>query len=429
MSNVLLKNSKICKEDGDIVTDILVKDGIIKEIGSDCGISFDTKIIDVKERYVLPGLIDLNCEICEPGYDHREDLKTASKSALRSGFTSLTASPNTDPVIDNRILVKHLKLLAKEKATVNIFPYGNMTKGGLSEELSDMGEMFNEGIVAISDGNKSVLDSFILSNIFNYANMFEIPVVTFCDHEILNNNGLVNQGYASAMTGLRGIPASAEEIYVARNIILAKEQKCKIHITKISTHGSVELIRFAKKMGVNISCDTCPRYIILNEEKLIDYNTYYKVLPPLRSESDNAAILEGLKDGTIDAISTGHSPEHEATKKREFESASFGFSGLEPAFLVCYNNLVLSGDLTLYQLVNKMSKNAYDIVKIKNKGSIVEGNDADLFIFDDKAITVVDEKKLGSKAKYSVYHNMELKGAVDMAIIGGKIAYDREEDF
>ncbi len=424
MSNILLKNAKICREDGDIVTDILVRDGIIKEIGKDCGISFDTKIIEVNERYVLPGLIDLNCEVCEPGFDYREDLKSVSLGAARSGFTSLTASPHTDPVIDNRILVKHLKILAKEKSVVNIFPYGDMTKDGMGEELSDMGEMYNEGIVAISDGNKSVVDSFILSNVLNYANMFDLPVITFCDSRLLNDKGIVNDGLASTMTGLKGIPASAEEVYVARNLILANERKCKIHITKVSTAGSVELIRFGKKMGVEISADTCPQYITFNEKQLIDYDTYYKMLPPLRRESDNVALIKGLMDGTIDAISTGHYPEHGATKKIEFESASFGFSGIEPAFLVCYNKLVVDGHLSLFELVNKMSKNAYDIVKIKNKGVITEGYDADIFIFDDKAETVVDEKTLLSKAKYSVYNGMELKGSVDLTIVGGRIVFD-----
>ncbi len=427
MSNILLKNAKICNEEGDVIKDILIRDGIIKEIGDECGICFDTKIIDLEQKYVLPGLIDLNCEVCEPGYDYREDLKSVSLSAAKSGFTSLTASPHTDPCIDNRILVKHLKMLAKEKSIVNIFPYGNMTKEGKSEELSEMGEMYNEGIVAISDGNKSVVDNFMLSNIFNYAKMFDIPIITFCDNEMLSGNGVVNDGYASTMTGLKGIPASAEEVYVARNLILAKEQKCKIHITKVSTAGSVELIRFAKKMGVQISADTCPQYITFNEENLIDYNTYYKMLPPLRSQRDNEALIEALVDGTIDAISTGHFPEHEATKKIEFESASFGFSGLEPAFLVAYNELVLRGHMSLFELTKKMSKNAYDIVKIKNKGVIAEGYDADLFVFDEKPDTVVDEKELLSKAKYSVYNEMMLKGSVNLTIVGGKIVYDINE--
>ncbi len=425
MGNILLQNAKICYEDGDIVTSILVKDGIIKEISDDCHISFDTKIIDLKGKYVLPGLIDLNCEVCEPGYDYREDLRSASLSAAKSGFTSLTASPNTDPIIDNKIVVKHLKMLAKEKSIVNIFPYGHMTRGGENKELSEMGEMYKEGIVAISDGNKSVDDSFILSNIFNYAKMFDIPIITYCEDNALNNNGLVNEGYASALTGLRGVSPSCEEVYVSRNIILAQAKKCKVHITKVTTEGSVELIRMAKKLGIDISCDTCPQYIIFDEEKVLDYNTYYKMSPPLRTKIDNEAIIKGLIDGTIDTISTGHAPENLDTKKKEFESASFGFSGLEPAFLVCYNNLVVNNHLTLYELVKKMSKTAYDILKIKNKGVIKEGIDADLFVFDDTSETVVDEKKLGTKAKYSIYNNMTLKGSVDMTIVGGHIIYTR----
>ncbi len=426
MDNILLKNAKICDESGDYISDILIVDGKISQISKDCHFSFDTRIIDLKERYALPGLIDLNCDVCEPGYDDKEDLSSVSRSAAKSGFTSLTANPNTDPIIDNKIIVTHLKLLAEEKSIVNIFPYGQMTKGGLSLELSEIGEMKNEGIVAISDGNISVSDSFILKHIFSYANMFDLPIITYCDNPLLNNDGLVNLGYASALTGLRGIPASAEEVYVARNIILAKEQKCKMHITKVSTHGSVELIRFAKNMGIDITCDTCPQYLFLDEEKVLNYETYYKINPPLRTKEDNAELIKGLIDGTIDAISTGHCPEHSKTKKREFESASFGFCGLEHAFLVCYNNLVLEKHLSLYELLQKMGQNAYDVLKIKNKGTIKAGMDADIFVFDDKNTTIIDEKKFASKAKYSVYNNQTFKGSVDLTIVGGTIVYERE---
>lgn len=424
MDSILLKNAKICKEDGDYTTDILIKNGKIAEISDDCAISFDTKIIELNERYVLPGLIDLNCEVCEPGYDYKEDFTTASISAAKSGFTSITVSPNTVPIIDNKIVVKHVNMLAKEKAIVNVFPYGHMTKNGDLEELSEIGEMYEEGIVAISDGNKSVVDAFLLKNIFQYAKMFDIPVITYCENPNLNNNGSVNSGYISMLTGLIGVPASAEQVYIARNIILAKEQNLKLHITKISTKGSVDLIRKAKADGIDITCDTCPHYAFFNENEVLNYNTYYKVSPPLRTVKDNTALIEGLIDGTIDAISTGHFPDHEKSKNREFEAASFGFSGLEPTFLVLYNYLVLEKHLTLYDLVNKLGKNAYDILKIKNKGEIKVGNDADLFIFDENKETYVDEKELTTKAKYSIYHGKTFKGAIDMTIVGGKIVYE-----
>lgn len=427
MDTILLKNAKICTEDGYYISDILIKNGKIEQISEDCHISFDTKIVDVNEKYVFPGLIDLNCEVCEPGYDYKEDLVTISKSAAKSGFTSLTASPNTEPVIDNKIIVKHLNMLAKEKSIVNIFPYGHMTKDGNLKELSDMGDMYKEGIVAVSDGNISVVDGFLLLNIFNYAKMFDIPVITYCESPHLNNNGLVNFGYISMLTGLRGIHSSAEEVYVSRNIILAKEQNCKIHITKVSTKGSVDLIRQAKKNGIKVTADTCPHYIFFDESEVLDYKTYYKVSPPLRSKDDTKAIVEGLIDGTIDAISTGHFPEHEKTKKREFEAASFGFSGLEPAFLVVYNGLVLDGKLTIFELLNKLSLNAYEILKIKNKGKIEVGFDADLFVFDENSETFIDEKKLETKAKYSIYNNQTFKGSIDLTIVNGKIVYENGE--
>lgn len=424
MNSILLKNSLICEKEQDIKTDILIENGTISDISDNCNINENTKIIDLNGKYVIPGLIDLNCEVCEPGLDYMEDLITVSKSAVKSGFTSVTANPNTDPIIDNKIIVKHLKILASEKATINIFPYGHMTKDGKGEELTGMGEMYREGIVAVSDGNHSVQDSFVLKNVFKYANMFGIPIITYCEEQSLKNNGLVNLGYASVLTGLVGIPSSSENMYVARNILLAEEENCKIHLTKISTRSSVNLIRYAKKNGINVTCDTCPQYIMFNENDVLEYDTYFKINPPLRTEKDNDSIIEGLIDGTIDAISTGHHPEDLASKRREFESASFGFTGLEPAFLVCYNNLVLKNKLSLYELVKKLSSNGYDILKINNKGKIGIGYDADLFIFDTKKETTIDEKKLESKAKYSVYHNQTFKGSIDMTIVGGKIVYD-----
>lgn len=428
MNSILLKNALICEKTKDIKTDIFINNGVISEISDNCTIFDDTKIIDVQGKYVLPGLIDLNCEVCEPGLDYMEDITSVSKSAVKSGFTSVTANPNTDPIIDNKIIVKHLKMLAKEKALINIFPYGHMTKDGKGEELSGMGEMYKEGIVGVSDGNDSVQDSFVMKNVFNYAKMFDIPIITYCENKLLKNNGLINLGYASVLTGLKGIPASAEKMYVARNIILAEEEDCKVHITKVSTSSSVNLIRFAKKQGIKVTCDTCPQYIMLNEESVLDYDTRFKINPPLRTKSDNEAIIEALKDGTIDSISTGHHPKEVSSKLREFESASFGFAGLEPAFLVCYNNLVLNNHLSLFELIEKLSNNGYDILKIKNKGKIAIGYDADLFIFNAESETTIDESKIESKAKYSVYNGVTFKGAVDLTIVAGNIVYNIDEN-
>ncbi len=427
--NLIIKDVYILDEGLEKLVDLFIEEGIIVDIRDAGQSNFDfiekTNVIDGNRSYALPGLIDMNCEICEPGYDYKEDFITASKSGARSGFTSLTASPNSDPVVDNKLVVRYANIMGKEKSCVNIFPYGQMTKGGLGKEMSEIGDMYSAGIVGISDGNVSVTDDFLLMNIFSYSNLFNIPIITFCENKSLKDNGVVNKGRCSLITGLKGITSLAEETYVARNILLANEHGAKIHITKVSTKGSVELIRAAKANGINITCDTCPHYIYLTEEEAFNYNTYFKVNPPLRTKADNDAIIEGLKDGTIDVISTGHSPESIDTKKREFEVASDGVSSLETAFNICYTALVDSGKMTLGELMDKFTTNPYNILNIKNKGKIQKGYDADLFLFDKNEVVTVDVQDFESKVKYSMFNKKKFQGTVTHTVVGGNLVYKK----
>ncbi len=430
--NLIIKNVILVENNTEKSADLFIEGGIIVDI-RECGSSnYDfidkVKVIDGKGSYALPGLIDMNCETCEPGFDYKEDMVTVSKSGLRSGFTSLTSSPNTNPVVDNKLVVKYINVIGQDQALVNIFPYGQMSKGGLGTEISEIGEMYDSGIVGISDGNISISDDFLLMNIFSYSKLFNIPVITFCENKSLKGSGVVNKGICSMITGLKGITSLAEETYVSRNILLASEHNSRVHITKVSTKGSVELIRLAKSNGVNITCDTTPHYIYLTEEEVFNYNTYFKVNPPLRTREDNEAIIEGLKDGTIDVISTGHSPENIESKKREFEVASDGVSSLETAFNVCYTALVDTGRLTLTELMDKFTTNPYNILNIKNKGKIEKGYDADIFLFDKSEVVTVYENDFESKAKYSMFNGREFQGTVTHTIVGGNLVYKKAKN-
>lgn len=422
--NVLIKNVINVMEDISKIVNISVRNGKIEDINCiNANEEEFSEVIDGMGMYIIPGLIDMNCEICDPGYDYKEDMVSISLSAVKSGFTSLTCSPNTDPVIDNKVVVKYVSYIAKENSIINIFPYGHMSKSGHGQEIAEIGEMIKGGIVGISDGNTSIQDNYLLRNIFSYSNMFNIPIITFSEDLSLKQDGIINNGKASFLTGLKGIPDSAEEIVVAKNLILANEKNAKLHLTKISTKRSIELIKIAKNMGVDVTCDVCLHHSIFTENNVLEYDTRYKISPPLRSENDREEIINGLKNNIIDVITSGHAPESFETKKSEFENASFGVSSLEHSFVIAYNYLVLNGALDLCELIKKYTVNPYSILKIENKGKIQLGFDGDFFLFDPKAKTQIISKEFESKAKYSMFEGLELEGAVKYTFVDGNLVY------
>ncbi len=422
----LIKNASVFNKDGVLeIVDIYIDYGEIIEIGKNLNYNIP-EYIDVKEKYVFPGLIDTSCKICDPGFENKEDIASASKSAIKGGFTSLTASPDTMPVIDDKTVVKYIENKAKELSYVNIFQYGGMTKGLLGNQMAEIGEMKRAGIVAISDGGKAFYDALLLSNVLKYATMFDIPVITFCEDKSVSGDGVINKGIISTQTGLRGIPRESEEITLARNLILAKYANSRIHIANISTKGSVELIRQAKKDGIKVTCDTCPHYFTLTEDSLENYNTFCKVKPPLRTKSDVEAIIEGIFDGTIDIISSGHSPSTIEQKTCEFESASYGISSLETAFLISYNALVIERKMSIINLIEKFTLNPAKFLNLSNKGNIEIGMSGDLFIFDIDAENQITAENFASKAKFSPYDGMKLKGKVLGTIVNGRIMYLQE---
>lgn len=417
----ILKNCRLLqREREEQLYDIYVKDGIIEKIG--CALMEEgAKIVDVGGHWVLPGLIDMHCNICDPGYEYIEDIETASRAALRGGFTTITCEPNTRPVVDNKTVVEYIVSKSKEHSPVNIYPYGSMSIGCLGEDMAEIGEMYDAGIVGISDGDEFTDSAVFLRNVMRYSKMFDLPVMTHCEDRGLSGKGVMNEGYTAACMGLDGMPREAEEVIAARNLILAEQTGARLHIAHVSTKGTVQLIREAKSRGVSVTCETSPHYFILTEEAVGDYNTFAKVNPPLRTQEDVNAVLEGIVDGTIDVIASGHSPTNQSDKNKEFNKAVYGISSLETTLALSYTYLVEPGLISLEKLLELTAHKPAEILKLYNKGILAEGKDADIIVVDFENGYHIDPEHFASKAKFSPFAELVAYGKVLYTMVGGKL--------
>ncbi|MBQ9081784.1 MAG: dihydroorotase, partial [Clostridia bacterium] len=328
---MLIKNAKIVLPDGVKEGDILVKEGKILKLGAKIDIA-DEEIIDATGLHAFPGLIDMHVHLREPGFEHKEDIESGSKAAVHGGFTQICCMPNTSPVADNKAVVGYIRRRGEEVNLCKIRPIGAITKGEKGEQLADIGEMKAEGAVAISDDGVSVANSRLMRLAMEYASGFEMKCLCHCEDKALVDGGVVNEGYNSTLTGLKGSPRAAEDIIIARDICLAQSLDVPVHICHVSTYSGVQLIRNAKANGVKVTAETCPHYYAATDDIIASFSTNTKVNPPIREEKDKQAILEGLKDGTLDCIVTDHAPHHENDKNVEYDLAAFGISGIETSF-------------------------------------------------------------------------------------------------
>ena len=418
---LLIKNGQVidARTERNGIFDIVIEGEKIQEIGKDIEIT-NCDFIDAAGKYVLPGLVDAHCHLRDPGFEYKEDIESGTRSAAVGGFTSIACMPNTNPVIDSEPLVKYVINKAKQDGVVNVYPIGSITKGLKGEELSEIGELKFAGAVAISDDGRPVKNPSIMKKALEYASMFDITVISHCEDLELADQGVMNEGLQSTLMGLKGIPAAAEELMVAREVILSEYTKVPVHIAHVSTSLAVDLIRNAKKRGVNVTCETCPHYFSLTEDACSDFNTLAKVNPPLRTAKDANAIVEGLKDGTIDIIATDHAPHHVDEKNVEFAVAANGIAGFETAFSLAMTYLVKPGHLTIEQLVEKMCVNPSRILGL-NKGSIEVGRSADIIIVDPDEEYYVDINKFKSKSRNSPFHGFKLTGSVYYTIVNGNV--------
>ncbi|KUK08155.1 MAG: Dihydroorotase [Caldanaerobacter subterraneus] len=411
---------------GEEKADIFINYGIIKGIDKNIDVS-DAIVIDAEGKYVLPGFVDMHTHLRQPGFEEKETIKTGTESAAAGGFTTVACMPNTNPPIDSEVVVEYVKAVAQREGVVKVLPIGAMTKGMKGEEITEMAKLKKAGVVALSDDGFPIMSAGIMKRVMTYGKMYDLLMITHCEDKTLSGEGVMNSGIIATMLGLKGIPREAEEVMLARNIILAKATGAKLHIAHVSTKGSVELIRRAKEEGVSITAEVTPHHLTLTDEAVYNYDTNTKVFPPLRTREDVEALIEGLKDGTIDAIATDHAPHTKDDKKVPYDMAPFGISGLETAFSVINTFLVQTGIITMKALVNYMSMNPARILGISN--GIRVGATADIVIVNPHEEYTVDKEKFKSKGKNTPYHGMKLKGVVEYTIVEGQIRYQKNKKF
>jgi dihydroorotase len=417
---LLVKNGTVVTEKGEIKADLLVENGKIAKIASK--IEENCKTIDASGKHVLAGLIDMHVHLREPGFEGKEDIESGSKAAVKGGVTQVCCMPNTNPVCDNAVVASYIKHRAQEVNLCKIHPIGAITKGQQGESLSDIGKMKSAGVVALSDDGKSVDNSLIMRLAMEYAADFGLRCLCHCEDKSLVDGGVVNEGYNSTLTGLKGSPRAAEDIMIARDIALSESLGIPVHICHVSTYSGVEIIRNAKARGVKVTAETCPHYFILTDDIITDYDTDTKVNPPVREEKDKNAIIAGLKDGTLDCIVTDHAPHSLKDKQVEYNLAAFGISGIETSFALSYTYLVKSGVMSLCELMDRMSSSPAKILGLEG-GTIEEGAPADLVIADLAEKYVIDPAKFLSKGKNTPFKGFEVYGAIKYTLVDGAIKY------
>lgn len=425
IKGIIIKNGRIIdpSQSIDEKGDVLVGKGIIKKCGGTLS-EEGYEIIDASGMVVCPGFIDLHCHLREPGFEEKETIKSGSAAAVKGGYTTICCMPNTNPPIDNEASITAILKKAAENVGIRVLPIGSITKGREGKELSAMGEMAEAGAVAFSDDGSSVADSSLLQKAMEYSRIFGLPIIEHCEDSSLAKGGQINEGITATKLGLKGIPNAAEDIMIARDISLAQTTGAKLHIAHVSTKGGVEIIRNAKEQGVDVTAEVTPHHLTLTEDYVGDYNTDAKVNPPLRTSRDIEALIEGLKDGTIDIIATDHAPHTINDKLCEFCFAPFGISNFETA-LGMLMGLVASGKIDLNTLISKLT---YEPAKLlcgehKKLGTLKESAAADITIFDPEEEWVVKSKDFISKGKNTPLDGARLKGKVKFVIAGGKTTY------
>ena len=418
----LIKGGEVVFSDRTEVCDLLIEDGKIVKIAKNIAPDGDTDVIDASNKTVFPGIIDMHVHLREPGFEGKEDIESGSKAAVAGGVTQICCMPNTNPVCDNAVVVKYIKTRAEEVNLCKVHPIGAITKGEKGESLAEIGKMAKEGAVALSDDGRSVMNSLIMRLGMEYASGFNLKCLCHCEDLNLVDGGVVNEGKNSTLTGLKGIPRAAEDIMIARDISLAESLDVPVHICHVSTYSGVDIIRSAKARGVKVTAETCPHYFILTDDIITDFDTFTKVNPPVREERDRLAIIEGLKDGTLDCIVTDHAPHGKKDKEVEYNLAAFGISGIETSFALSYTKLVKGGVLTLPQLAERMSAAPARILNLKG-GSIAEGAVADFAIADLAAKYVIDSEKFLSKGKNTPFNGTEVYGKIVYTIVDGDVKY------
>ncbi|MDR1482020.1 MAG: dihydroorotase [Synergistaceae bacterium] len=418
----LIKGGDIYSDGETKKRDALISDGVIEALGEglDCK---EATIIDASGMWVVPGLVDIHCHLREPGFEHKEDIASGSAAAAKGGFTTICCMANTDPVNDNAVVTRYIRERARDAGIVRVRPIAALTKGLRGEELTEVGELAEAGAVALSDDGRSVRNAHRMRLALSYARHFKMKVISHPEDTDLVNEGVMNEGYWSTAIGLPGITRAAEETIIFRDITLAALEDADIHIAHVSTAGGAEIIRGAKRRGLRVTCETAPHYLYATDEMVKDYDSNTKVNPPLRAEADRIALIEALRDGTIDCIATDHAPHHVDDKRVEYSAAASGISGFETAFAICWTALVKPGHMTPEALIAKMTSVPADILGL-GSGRLEPGGAADLAIIDTRGEWTVDPSKFVSRGKNTPFAGHVLTGIVKRTFRGGRLVYE-----
>ena len=440
MKPLLIKGGRIIDPSRgvDRVADLLLGDGLVRGIDAQIGPPEGARVIDAAGKVVCPGFVDLHCHLREPGYEDKETIATGTAAAARGGFTTVCAMPNTNPAIDSSAAVEFVLRKASDEGSVRVLSIGCVTKGSMGRELAEMGELAQAGVVGFSDDGNPVVDANIMRQALSYSSSQGLPVINHCEVPELFHGGSMHEGWISNRLGVKGIPASAEEIMVSRDIALAELTGGRLHVAHVSTAGTLDLVRQAKAKGLPVTCEVTPHHLTLSDETVMGirngesafdsltssaYDTHAKVNPPLRGRPDVAALVEGLRDGTIDVVATDHAPHNRVHKLCTMDEAAFGISVLETA-LGSLMSLVHSGEIELQWLIDRMTIAPARFLGRFDLGTLREGAQADVAIFDPDAAWTVDAESFASRGKNTPLHGDTLMGQVVATVVGGEVAYE-----
>ena len=428
MEKMLIANARIldpsCEPPVDFIGDILIEGDLIIKVGSNLAqtkIAQGAQHIDASGLCAAPGFLDIHVHLRDPGFTHKEDIITGCKAAAAGGVTGVCCMPNTKPVTDSEEVLSYILDKAKD-ADVRVYPIASITKGMLGQELNDIAALHACGAVAVSDDGRPVENGGMMLKALKEAYKAGVPVISHCEDLTIIDGGIINEGRISKELGVKGMDRASEDSITAREIVLAESSDTAIHIAHVSTKGSVQLIREAKARGVKVTCETAPHYMMMTDELLLSYNANFRMNPPLREQEDCEAIVEGVLDGTIDAIVTDHAP-HAAEEKANFLKAPNGIVGLETSFAAACTVLVHQCGMSLLDLVKLMSTNPANLLRLPG-GTLREGSLADIVLFDPDRSWTVDAEKLHSKSKNTPFDGLELTGRVVRTILGGKTVFE-----
>ena len=409
----------------DDVLDVLLVDGTVARLGRGLEAPEHAEVRNVGGLVVCPGLIDLHVHLREPGGERKETIESGARAAAAGGFTAVCAMPNTDPPVDDPAAVGFVRAQGMRAGYARVYPVAAVSVGQRGERLAAIGEMVDAGAVAISDDGRPVSDAGLMRLALEYAQTFGIPVANHCEELSLSRGGSMNEGLVSTRLGLQGIPNAAEDVMIARDLLLAELTGGRLHIQHVSTRRGVEMIRAAKERGVPVTAEVTPHHLTLTDEAVDGYRTEAKVNPPLRTAEDVAALREGLADGTLDVLATDHAPHHYDEKEQAFDDAPFGMVGLETALGIALTELVRKGVLTLSQLVDRMSCGPARAFRLPG-GTLAVGSPADVTVIDLDAEWIVDPDKFLSKSRNTPFAGWKLVGQAALTIVGGRVVWDRE---